>query len=383
MKKLTILGSTGSIGRQTLDVVRENRDKFEVIAISANRSVDLLLEQIIEFKPKYVVVYEKENAEKLKGMIPKHIEIEVLDSMEGLIKISTLDEVDVVLTAVVGMIGLVPTMKAIEHKKDIALANKETLVTAGEIVMKAAYENKVKILPVDSEHSAIFQCLNGENEKQVSKLILTASGGPFRGKKREELLHVTKKEALKHPNWSMGQKISIDSSTLMNKGLEVIEAKWLFDMDYKDVDVVVHPQSIIHSMLEYVDTSIIAQLSMPDMRLAIQYALTYPDRVVSSFEKIDFRKINNLTFEEPDMETFPCLKLAYDALKEGKTYLTVLNASNEVLVENFLKDKIGFYDIPYYIEKSLDAHNSINKPNLDDILEVDKWAREYIKQLLK
>ncbi len=383
MKKLTILGSTGSIGRQTLDVVRENRDKFEVIAISANRSVDLLLEQIIEFKPKYVVVYEKENAEKLKGMIPKHIEIEVLDSMEGLIKISTLDEVDVVLTAVVGMIGLVPTMKAIEHKKDIALANKETLVTAGEIVMKAAYENKVKILPVDSEHSAIFQCLNGENEKQVSKLILTASGGPFRGKKREELLHVTKKEALKHPNWSMGQKISIDSSTLMNKGLEVIEAKWLFDMDYKDVDVVVHPQSIIHSMVEYVDTSIIAQLSMPDMRLAIQYALTYPDRVVSSFEKIDFRKINNLTFEEPDMETFPCLKLAYDALKEGKTYLTVLNASNEVLVENFLKDKIGFYDIPYYIEKSLDAHNSINKPNLDDILEVDKWAREYIKQLLK
>lgn len=383
MKKLTILGSTGSIGRQTLDVVRENRDKFEVIAISANRSVDLLLEQIIEFKPKYVVVYEKENAEKLKEMIPKHIEIELLDSMEGLIKISTLDEVDVVLTAVVGMIGLVPTMKAIEHKKDIALANKETLVTAGEIVMKAAYENKVKILPVDSEHSAIFQCLNGENEKQVSKLILTASGGPFRGKKREELLHVTKKEALKHPNWSMGQKISIDSSTLMNKGLEVIEAKWLFDMDYKDVDVVVHPQSIIHSMVEYVDTSIIAQLSMPDMRLAIQYALTYPDRVVSSFERIDFRKINNLTFEEPDMDTFPCLKLAYDALKEGKTYLTVLNASNEVLVENFLKDKIGFYDIPYYIEKSLDAHNSINNPNLDDILEVDKWARGYIKELLK
>lgn len=383
MKKLTILGSTGSIGTQTLDVVRKNRDKFEVIAISANRSVDLLFEQIIEFKPKYVAVYDKESAEKLKNLIPKYIYIEVLDSMEGLVKISTLDEVDVVLTAVVGMIGLIPTIKAIEHKKDIALANKETLVTAGEIVMKAARENGVNILPVDSEHSAIFQCLNGENKKQVNKLILTASGGPFRGKTREELINVTKREALKHPNWSMGQKITIDSSTLMNKGLEVIEAKWLFDMDYKDIDVVVHPQSIIHSMVEYIDTSIIAQLSMPDMRLAIEYALMYPDRIKSDFERIDFRKINKLTFEEPDMNTFPCLKLAYEALKEGKTYLTVLNASNEVLVESFLKGKIGFYDIPYYIEKSLDEHNSISNPTLQDILEVDIWTRNYMKNLLK
>lgn len=383
MKKLTILGSTGSIGTQTLDVVRKNRDKFEVIAISANRSVDLLFEQIIEFKPKYVAVYDKESAEKLKNLIPKYIYIEVLDSMEGLVKISTLDEVDVVLTAVVGMIGLIPTIKAIEHKKDIALANKETLVTAGEIVMKAARENGVNILPVDSEHSAIFQCLNGENKKQVNKLILTASGGPFRGKTREELINVTKREALKHPNWSMGQKITIDSSTLMNKGLEVIEAKWLFDMDYEDIDVVVHPQSIIHSMVEYIDTSIIAQLSMPDMRLAIEYALMYPDRIKSDFERIDFRKINKLTFEEPDMNTFPCLKLAYEALKEGKTYLTVLNASNEVLVESFLKGKIGFYDIPYYIEKSLDEHNSISNPTLQDILEVDIWTRNYMKNLLK
>ena len=225
MKRLTILGSTGSIGTQTLDVVRQNRDKFEVVAISANRSVDLLLEQIIEFKPKYAVLYEKESAEKLKGMIPKEIEIEILDSIDGLVKISTIDEVDIVLTALVGMIGLIPTMKAIEYKKDIALANKETLVTAGEIVMKAAEENNVKILPVDSEHSAIFQCLNGENKKEVNKLILTASGGPFRGKKREELINVTKKQALKHPNWNMGQKISIDSSTLMNKGLEAIGIK--------------------------------------------------------------------------------------------------------------------------------------------------------------
>ena len=300
MKKLTILGSTGSIGTQTLDVVRKNRDKFEVVAISANRSVDLLLEQIIEFKPKYVTVYDIESAEKLKNLIPKYIDIEVLDSMEGLVRISTLDEVDIVLTAVVGMIGLIPTVKAIEHKKDIALANKETLVTAGEIVMKAAKENGVNILPVDSEHSAIFQCLNGENKKQVNRLILTASGGPFRGKTREELINVTKREALKHPNWSMGQKITIDSSTLMNKGLEVIEAKWLFDVDYKNIDVVVHPQSIIHSMVEYIDTSVIAQLSMPDMRLAIEYALTYPNRIASDFERIDFSKISKLTFEEPD-----------------------------------------------------------------------------------
>ena len=378
MKKITLLGSTGSIGTQTLDVIRQNRDKFEVVAISANRSVDLILEQILEFKPKYAVLYERESAEKLKTMIPKDIEIEILDSIDGLEKISTLDEVDIVLTALVGMIGLIPTMKAIEHKKDIALANKETLVTAGEIVMKAAEENGVKILPVDSEHSAIFQCLNGENKKQVSKLILTASGGPFRGKKKEDLLHVTKNEALKHPNWSMGQKISIDSSTLMN-----IEAKWLFDVDHKDIDVVVHPQSIIHSMVEYIDTSVIAQLSMPDMRLAIEYALTYPDRIHSNFERIDFKKLSTLTFEEPDMNTFPCLKLAYDALKEGKTYLTVLNASNEVLVEKFLKDQIGFYDIPYYIEKSLDAHNSILNPKLDDILEVDRWTRSYINDLLK
>ena len=380
MKKITLLGSTGSIGTQTLDVIRQNRDKFEVVAISANRSVDLILEQILEFKPKYAVLYERESAEKLKTMIPKDIEIEILDSIDGLEKISTLDEVDIVLTALVGMIGLIPTMKAIEHKKDIALANN---VTAGEIVMKAAEENGVKILPVDSEHSAIFQCLNGENKKQVSKLILTASGGPFRGKKKEDLLHVTKNEALKHPIWSMGQKISIDSSTLMNKGLEVIEAKWLFDVDHKDIDVVVHPQSIIHSMVEYIDTSVIAQLSMPDMRLAIEYALTYPDRIHSNFERIDFKKLSTLTFEEPDMNTFPCLKLAYDALKEGKTYLTVLNASNEVLVEKFLKDQIGFYDIPYYIEKSLDAHNSILNPKLDDILEVDRWTRSYINDLLK
>lgn len=383
MKKLTILGSTGSIGTQTLDVIRKNKDKFEVVAISANKSVDLIFEQIMEFKPKYAVLYEEKSAQKLKKMLPKGIDIEILHSLDGLIKISTIDEVDIVLTALVGMIGLIPTIKAIEHKKDIALANKETLVTAGELVMKAKKDNNIKILPVDSEHSAIFQCLNGENKKQVNKLILTASGGPFRNMKKQDLLNVTKREALKHPNWSMGQKISIDSSTLMNKGLEVIEAKWLFDMDYNNIDVVIHPQSIIHSMVEYIDTSIIAQLSVPDMRIAIEYALTYPNRIKNDLERVDFTKISTLTFEKPDIKTFPCLKLAYDSLKAGKTYLTVLNASNEVLVEKFLKEQIGFYDIPYYIEKSLDAHSSITNPQLEDILEADRWARGYINDLLK
>lgn len=380
MKKISILGSTGSIGTQTLDVVRKNPDKFKVIAISANSSVDLLLEQIIEFKPKYVAVYNEDSAKKLKEKIPSNINIEVLSGMEGLEKISSLDEIDVLLTAIVGMIGLVPTLCAIRNGKTIALANKETLVTAGKLVMNEAKKYNVDILPVDSEHSAIFQCLNGEKNKNIEKIILTASGGPFRGKNKEELLNVTKNEALKHPNWNMGRKISIDSSTLMNKGLEVIEAKWLFDVDYKDIDVVIHPQSIIHSMVQFNDSSIIAQMGCPDMRLPIQYALTYPDRMLNDFERMDFTKFSKLTFEKPDLDTFPCLKLAFDCLKMGGTYCTVLNASNEVLVNEFLEDKIGFYDIPYYIEKTLQAHNSIENPTLEEILEVDRWAREYVKK---
>ena len=380
MKKISILGSTGSIGTQTLDVVRKNADKFEVIAISANSSVDLLLEQIKEFKPKYVAVYNEESAKKLKSLIPNDVNIEVLSGMEGLEKISSLDEIDVLLTAIVGMIGLTPTLCAIRNGKDIALANKETLVTAGKLVMSEAKKHNVKILPVDSEHSAIFQCLNGEHNKNIEKIILTASGGPFRGKTKEELLIVTKNEALKHPNWSMGRKISIDSSTLMNKGLEVIEAKWLFDVDYTDIDVVVHPQSIIHSMVQFNDSSIIAQMGCPDMRLPIQYALTYPDRMLNAFERLDFTKFSTFTFEKPDLETFPCLKLAFDCLKKGGTYCTVLNAANEVLVNEFLEDKIGFYDIPKYIDKTLEAHNSIEDATLEEILEVDRWAREYVKK---
>lgn len=383
MKKITILGSTGSIGTQTLDVVRKNKDKFEVVAISANSSVDLLLEQILEFNPKYVAVYNEESANKLKNMIPNNIEVEVLSSMEGLVKICELEEIDTVLTAVVGMIGLIPTMAAIKAKKTIALANKETLVTAGEIVMAEAKKNNVEILPVDSEHSAIFQCLRGERKQDLEKIILTASGGPFRGKNKEELVNVTKNEALKHPNWDMGRKISIDSSTLMNKGLEVIEAKWLFDVEADDIDIVVHPQSIIHSMVSFKDSSVMAQMGCPDMRLPIEYALTYPERSETDFERLDLAKIVNLTFEKPDMETFPCLELAFRALKLGGTYPTVLNSANEVLVNEFLNDKIGFYDIPYYIERSLHQHNNRKNPTLEDILEVDKETREFLANLLK
>ena len=383
MKRITILGSTGSIGTQTLDVVRKNKDKFQVVAISANSSIDLLLEQIMEFSPKYVAVYNKESALKLKEMIPENINIEVLSGMDGLVKICQLEEVNVVLTAVVGMIGLVPTMAAIKAKKTIALANKETLVTAGELVMSEAKKNNVEILPVDSEHSAIFQCLNGERKQDIEKIILTASGGPFRGKKREELVNVTKNEALKHPNWDMGRKISIDSSTLMNKGLEVIEAKWLFDVDVEDIEVVVHPQSIIHSMVSFRDSSVISQMGCPDMRLPIEYALTYPERLKTDFERLDLAKVATLTFEKPDMETFPCLALAFKALKLGGTYPAALNSANEFLVNEFLNDKIGFYDIPYYIERTLEQHKNRINPTIEDILEVDKETREFLANLLK
>ncbi|SCI78551.1 1-deoxy-D-xylulose 5-phosphate reductoisomerase [uncultured Clostridium sp.] len=383
MKKISILGSTGSIGTQTLDVVRKNRDKFEVVAISANSSINLLLEQIKEFKPRYVAVYNENSAKELKEMIPSDIKIEVLSGMEGLITISSLDEIDVLLTAIVGMIGLVPTLEAIKKGKTIALANKETLVTAGQLVMEEAKKRNVAILPVDSEHSAIFQCLNGESKKEIESIILTASGGPFRGKSKNDLINVTKNEALKHPNWSMGRKISIDSSTLMNKGLEVIEAKWLFDVNPDKIDVVVHPQSIIHSMVQFVDSSIIAQMGCPDMKLPIQYALTYPERILNDFERLDFSKLSSLTFEKPDLNTFPCLKLAYDSLNMGGTYSAALNAANEVLVNEFLEDKIKFYDIPYYIEKTLDAHKSIEKPTLEEILYTDNWSREFVKKCIK
>lgn len=377
MKNISILGSTGSIGEQTLDVIRKNKDKFKVSSLAVNSNIDLLIKQIEEFKPKKVCVYDEDKYKLLKEKVNN---IEIFGGMEGLLKLVKDEDVDIVITAVVGMIGLLPTLKAIEYKKTIGLANKETLVTAGELVMKKAKENEVSIIPVDSEHSAIFQCLNGERNKNINKIILTASGGPFRGKKKEELLNITKKEALNHPNWSMGNKISIDSSTLMNKGLEVIEAKWLFDIDVEDIEVIVHPQSIVHSMVEFKDKSIIAQMGNPDMRVPIQYALTYPNRIENDFERLDFLKFNNLTFEKPDLNTFPCLNLAYEALKKGGTYACVLNAANEELVKLFLEDKIKFYDIPTLIEKTIKNHNSIKSPELKDILNADLWARDFIKK---
>ncbi|MCT4564096.1 MAG: 1-deoxy-D-xylulose-5-phosphate reductoisomerase [Maledivibacter sp.] len=379
MKNITILGSTGSIGTQTLDVIRNYPDAFKIIAISGNNNIDLLLKQIQEFKPEYVAVYDENNAKELKSRVVNS-NVKILCGIDGLNEISTLSKVDIVVTSVVGNIGLVPTLMAIKAGKTIALANKETLVTAGELVMKEAELRGVDILPVDSEHSAIFQCLQGAKDKEVKRIILTASGGPFRGLKKEQLSDAVARDALKHPNWSMGRKISIDSATLMNKGLEVIEAKWLFDLEVEQIDVVIHPQSVIHSMVEFIDNSVLAQLGIPDMRIPIQYALTYPERVKSYSKGLNFEKYNKLTFEKPDMDTFPCLPLAYEAIRAGGTMPTVLNAANEELVMQYLNNKISFYDIPDRIEKAMKNHYLINKPDLNDIIETDKNTREYINK---
>lgn len=380
MKKISILGVTGSIGTQTLDVVR-NSDDIKIIGISANSSTEKMKEIIKEFKPKYVAMMKEECAEELKEFCKENsFEIEVYSGLDGLVKISVLDEIDMVVTSVVGMIGLVPTIKAIKAKKDIALANKETLVVAGELVMKAAEENGVKILPVDSEHSAIYQSLRGNDLSTLKKIILTASGGPFRGKKEEELKEITLEEALNHPNWSMGKKITIDSATLMNKGLEVIEAHWLFNCDYDNIQVVVHPQSIIHSMVEYTDGAIIAELGSADMRLPIQYALNYTERKKEVAKSIDFYEISKLTFEKPDMDTFKCLKIAYEVGKRGGLLPTVLNGANEVAVQLFLDRKIKFLEIAEIIEKTLrEFKNECKKElNLDNIIALDKKVRNYV-----
>lgn len=380
MKKISILGVTGSIGTQTLDVVR-NSDDIKIIGISANSSVDKMKDIIKEFKPKYVAMMDEKCGAELKEFcIENHINAEVFVGLDGLVKISTLDEIDMVVTSVVGMIGLVPTMEAIKAKKHIALANKETLVVAGELVMKAAKENNVKILPVDSEHSAIYQSLRGNDLSTIKKVILTASGGPFRGKKLEDLKNTTVEEALNHPNWSMGRKITIDSATLMNKGLEVIEAHWLFNCDYDNIQVVVHPQSIIHSMVEYIDGAIIAELGSADMRLPIQYALNFEERKKEVAKSIDFYEISKLTFEKPDMETFKCLKLAFEAGKNGGLEPTVLNGANEVVVQLFLDKKIKFLEIGDIIEETINKFKcEINKElTLENIVELDKRVREYL-----
>ncbi|WFD11713.1 1-deoxy-D-xylulose-5-phosphate reductoisomerase [Tepidibacter hydrothermalis] len=383
MKKISILGSTGSIGMQALEVVRNNKDKFKIEALAINTSIDMLKKQILEFRPRVVAVYNEGKAKELKEILPNEVDVDIYSGMEGLKTIASLESVDIVLTALVGMIGLIPTLEAIKYKKTIALANKETLVTAGKLVMNEAKKMGVKILPVDSEHSAIFQCLNGESNKEIEKIILTASGGPFRNKTKEQLIDITKNEALKHPNWSMGRKISIDSATLMNKGLEVIEAKWLFGVEASDIDVLVHPQSIVHSMVQFIDGSVIAQLGNTDMKLPIQYALSYPNRIYNDYERLDLAKLSSLTFEKPDSDTFPCLKLAYECLEKGGTYSTVLNAANEILVSEFLNDKIKFYDIPMYIERALEKHSIIEEPTLEEILHIDNWSREFIKESMK
>ena len=377
MKKIAILGSTGSIGTQTLEVVRENKD-IEVLGLEAGNNIKLLERQIREFHPKMAAVWSEERAKELRENV-KDLNIKIVSGMEGLIELSVMEESEILVTAIVGMIGIRPTIEAIKAGKDIALANKETLVTAGHIIMPLAKEYQVAILPVDSEHSAIFQSLQGGQEKALHKILLTASGGPFRQKTREELLNIQVEDALKHPNWEMGRKITIDSSTLVNKGLEVIEAKWLFDVSLDQIEVVVHPQSIIHSMVEYVDGAIIAQLGTPDMKLPIQYALYYPERRFLPGDRLDFAALSKLTFEKPDMETFYGLRLAFEAGKEGGSLPTVFNAANELAVSKFLERKIKYLEIPEIIEHCMQAHKTIADPSVDEILQTEQEVYEQIE----
>ena len=378
MKRVTILGATGSIGTQTLDVISQNSDDFEVVALTASESVEKMAELIQRFCPSYAVMKNEEKAEELRKLLPNH-SCEILYGMDGFVAVSTLPNVDVVVAAMVGMIGLRPVMEAIRAGKDIALANKETLVTAGHIIMPLAKEYGVSILPVDSEHSAIFQCLNGEKKSQIETLFLTASGGPFRHGTKEELEKVTVEQALMHPNWSMGRKITVDSATLVNKGLEVMEAKWLFDVELSQIQVVVQPQSVIHSMVEYEDGAIIAELGTADMRLPIQYALYYPDRRPLSGERLDFYKLGQITFERPDTDTFRGLALAYRAMEQGGNVPTAFNAANERAVAKFLNHEIRFLEIPEIIEACMEHCNYVKNPSVEEILDTERAAYEYIE----
>ncbi len=377
MKKIAILGSTGSIGTQTLDVVRSNKD-IEVLALSAGRSIDKLESQIREFHPRLAAVWEEDAARDLAVRI-SDTDTQVVCGMEGLLELARMPETELLVTAIVGMIGIRPTMEAIRAGKDIALANKETLVTAGHLIIPLAKEHNVRILPVDSEHSAVFQALHGEDRRSVKKLLITASGGPFRGRTREELAHVTLADTLKHPNWVMGRKITVDSATLVNKGLEVMEARWLFDVALSDIQVVVQPKSIIHSMVEFSDGAVMAQLGTPDMRLPIQYALYYPERRYLDGERLDFAKIREITFEEPDMETFLGLPMAIQAAKAGGSMPTVFNAANELAVSKFLQEKIGFLDIYDIIGQSMERHSLIEEPCLEEILAVEEETYQWIE----
>lgn len=377
MKKIAILGSTGSIGTQTLEVARNNGD-LEITALAAGSNIDLLERQIREFRPPLAAVWTEEKAKELR-IRTADLDVKIVSGMEGLLEVAAQPESEILVTAIVGMIGIRPTIAAMKAGKDIALANKETLVTAGHIIMSLAKEKGVRILPVDSEHSAIFQCLNGENRVQLKKILLTASGGPFRGKKKEELKNVQVEDALKHPNWHMGRKITIDSATLVNKGLEMMEARWLFGVEPDNIQIVVQPKSIIHSMVEFVDGAVIAQLGTPDMKLPIQYALYYPERRYLPGDRLDFWTLGQITFEKPDMENFPGLRLAFDAAAAGGSLPTVYNAANERAVAMFLEKKIGFLEIPEIIQSCMEAHRVIPDPTVEQILETEEETYEMIK----
>lgn len=381
-KNICILGSTGSIGTQSLDVIRQYPDLFNVTVLTAQNNADLLIHQAIEFKPKYVVIGCKNQFFAVKKTL-EDLDIKVLNGKEALLEVVTHPEIDVVINSLVGFSGLMPTIEAIKAKKNIALANKETLVVAGELITSMVKEKKVYLYPIDSEHSAIFQCLAGENSETIEKLILTASGGPFRGLSRILLQEVKKEQALQHPNWNMGSKITIDSSTLMNKGLEVIEARWLFDISYDRIEVVIHPQSVIHSMVQFFDGSIKAQLGIPDMRIPIQYALTYPERLRSNFPRFEFSPGTAFSFEQPDYEAFPCLGLAYEAIKNGGNMPCVLNASNEIAVSAFLHDKLAFVEIPDLIEKCISTAEYYPRPSLEDLVDTDFVTRNKATQFLR
>lgn len=380
MKNISILGSTGSIGKQTLDIARNNKESFKVCVLVANSNIELLCEQAKEFKPNIVAVGDKNKYYALKELLGS--EIIVLSGEEGVIEAASYDKADIIVSAIVGIAGLKPTYHAISKGKRIALANKETLVTAGRIFMEKAKRNSASIIPVDSEHSAVFQCKKG-HDNEILRIILTASGGPFRTKTKEEMEDVKVTDALNHPNWSMGKKVTIDSATLMNKGLEVIEAKWLFNMPIDKIEVCIHPQSIIHSMVEFIDGSIIAQLGVPDMRTPIQYALTYPDRIPAPSARLILPSLKQLTFEEPDYNRFPCLKLAYDALNLGDSACIVLNSANEVAVNYFLQGRIKFTDIYKLVYGVLENHKSTVINSLDDVLFIDEWSRNKSLEMLK
>ena len=379
MKKIAILGSTGSIGTQTLEIVRDNPD-LQVMGLAAGSNAALMEKQIREFHPALAVMWSEEAAEELRGRTAD-LPVKVLSGMEGLLALASDASYEILVTAIVGMRGIRPTIAAIESGKTIALANKETLVTAGHLIMPLAKKHKVPILPVDSEHSAIFQSMNGEDKKQVSKILLTASGGPFRGRSRQELAGMRAEDALKHPNWSMGRKITVDSASLVNKALEVMEARWLFDVELDSIQVVIHPQSIIHSMVEYVDGAVIAQLGMPDMKLPIQYALFYPERRPMAGERVDFFKLGQITFERPDTEVFTGLKLGMQAARTGGSMPTVFNAANEKAVAMFLNHSIGFLEIPELIEKCMNHHRVIENPNVNEILQAEAETYEYIEHI--